>query len=100
MSDRKKYTEYQKKTIYAIGNGRCGICGKSINFDDMTVDHKISLYHGGTDDIENLQPAHLWCNRIKNGLTMPELTEKISIILRYYRRKKVKNLFWENNVIE
>lgn len=92
MSDRKKYTEYQKKTIYAIGNGRCGICGKSINFDDMTVDHKISLSHGGTDDIENLQPAHLWCNRIKNGLTMPELIKNIVRILRHQRWERFKNI--------
>lgn len=93
MADRKKYTDYQKKTIYANGNGRCGICGKPIDFKNMTVDHKISISQGGTDDIENLQPAHLWCNRIKNGLTMPELIERISIILWHYRRQKIKNLF-------
>ena len=92
MSDRKKYTEHQKKTIYASGNGRCGICGKPINFDDMTVDHKIPLSCGGTDNIENLQPAHLWCNRIKNGLTMPELIKNIVEILRYQRWERFKKI--------
>lgn len=92
MSNRKKYTEYQKRAIYANGNGRCGICGKPINFEDMTVDHKIPLSCGGTDDIENLQPAHLCCNRIKNGLNMTELIEKISVILRYQCLERFKRL--------
>lgn len=93
MSDRRKYTEYQKKTIYANGNGRCGICGKPINFEDMTVDHKIPLARGGTDDMENLQPAHLCCNRIKNGLNISELIEKISVILRYQRWRMIKSMW-------
>lgn len=40
MVERRKFTDYQKKTVYANGNGRCGICGKPIRFQDMTIDHK------------------------------------------------------------
>lgn len=91
MAKKKLFTEYQKKTIYANGNGRCGICGRPMNFSEMTVDHITPISRGGTDNMSNLQPAHLWCNRIKNGLTMKELNDKISDILHYQRRKQIKS---------
>lgn len=89
MAERRKFTDYEKKTVYANGNGCCGICGKPIRFQDMTIDHKIPLSKGGTKDFSNLQPAHLSCNFLKNGMTMEELVEKISEIARYQRKKAI-----------
>lgn len=70
MANRRTFTDYEKKTIYANGNGRCGICGKPIKFEEMTVDHKIPLSRGGTNAFNNLQPACRTCNFIKNSLDM------------------------------
>lgn len=52
----------------------CAICGEEI---DMTlkrpasmfgpsVDHIVPRAHGGSDDPENLQLAHYWCNAVKS----------------------------------
>lgn len=48
MAERRKFTDYERKNIYARGNGRCAICGRPIDFNSMTVDHKIPLSKGGT----------------------------------------------------
>ena len=39
MAERRKFTEYEKMTIYARYNGKCAICGKSVIFSKMTADH-------------------------------------------------------------
>ena len=52
----------------------CQICGHTVNLDligthdDMrpSIDHVVPRAAGGSDDAENLQLAHLWCNRVKN----------------------------------
>lgn len=93
MDRRKKFTDYEKKTIYAKGNGRCAICGRPIDFNSMTVDHKIPLSKGGTNELSNLQPACPTCNFLKNGLTMDELEEKMRKIIAYQRKQKFLRVF-------
>lgn len=89
MSQRRVFTDYEKKTVYAKCNGKCCICGKKIDFLDMTIDHKIPLSKGGTNEMSNLQLSCEPCNRIKNSMTMPELAEKITEILRNYKKMKI-----------
>ncbi len=91
MPNRRKFTDYEKKTVYARGNGRCAICGSPIDFESMTIDHKIPLSRGGTNDFANLQPTCSVCNLLKSALTMPELMEKITEIKRYNRKMKIRN---------
>ncbi|MDR0852362.1 MAG: HNH endonuclease [Clostridiales Family XIII bacterium] len=65
--------EKNKKRIYA-GEAVCGICGqpvdKSLRFPhpmSKCVDHIIPINRGGhPSDMENLQLAHLSCNRAKS----------------------------------
>jgi 5-methylcytosine-specific restriction endonuclease McrA len=50
----------------------CGICGEQIiNRKDASIDHVIPIGRGGHDSIENMQPAHVWCNNIKSD-SLPE----------------------------
>lgn len=64
--------EHNKKKIYAT-QSVCGICGrpvdKNLKFPDPMspcIDHIIPLVRGGhPSDINNLQLAHLCCNRAK-----------------------------------
>lgn len=51
---------------------RCGICGDKVNMalrhpDPLygSIDHVVPLAHGGTNDLANLQLAHLRCNLAK-----------------------------------
>ncbi|WP_168702372.1 HNH endonuclease, partial [Gordonia paraffinivorans] len=40
----------------------------------FVVDHKTPFAHGGADTIDNKQPAHNRCNRVKSDrLEQPEL---------------------------
>ena len=50
----------------------CAICGKPPTPNDpLVADHRIPLAHGGTNTIDNLQPAHRSCNGRK-GHTISE----------------------------
>lgn len=52
---------------------KCHICKKPIDLElartsrmGLTVDHVIPLSKGGTDEIDNLRPAHWICNNRKS----------------------------------
>lgn len=45
----------------------CGICGGDIDPADMSIDHIMPITLGGTDDPDNMQPAHLRCNSRKGN---------------------------------
>ena len=93
MANRRTFTEYEKKTIYANGNGRCALCGKPIEFKKMTVDHKTPLSKGGTNALDNLQPACRVCNFMKQDMLMEELVEQMREILRFQIGKKIRRIF-------
>ena len=59
----------------------------------MTVDHKIPLAKGGTNDLSNLQLAHLTCNRAKQDIMLEELIEMSEQIVRHNRWLRIKNIF-------
>lgn len=83
-NEAKSSYEKAKKIIYA-SQSNCAICGRSVDFDkkfpdpwSATVDHIIPVSKGGAPaSLENLQLAHLQCNRIKsNRLVQPQIKEK------------------------
>lgn len=77
---------YQKaKKIIFNSQTNCGICGRPVNFDkkfpdpwSATIDHIIPIQKGGAPaSLENLQLAHLQCNRLKSTKTVaPQAKEK------------------------
>jgi hypothetical protein len=83
--------EKNKKKIYAT-QSVCAICGHPVDFSlryphpmSPCIDHVIPVTKGGhPSDIENLQLAHLTCNRqksdkiVKNDTTPPQEEQKIS----------------------
>lgn len=93
MAKNKVFSDYERKTIYAKANGKCAICGKPVKFEKMTVDHKIPLAKGGTNDLANLQLAHLVCNRAKADMLEDELIGLAEKIVRHSRREKIKSFF-------
>jgi len=54
----------QNRKIVLAGNPPCYLCGEP---GADTVDHVIPVAEGGTNELDNLRPAHGWCNRQKGG---------------------------------
>ena len=72
-----------RKIIYA-SQTNCGICGRPVDFDkkfpdpwSATLDHIVPVSKGGDPAaLENLQLAHLQCNRLKaSKMIEPQLKE-------------------------
>lgn len=99
MSERRKFTDYEKKTIYAKHNGKCAICGKPVSFSSMTVDHKIPLSQGGTNFMDNLQLSCLTCNLMKSGLSESEFYDRIKIVLSHHRFERLKEILIGGKVV-
>lgn len=50
-----------------LQRGRCALCGETMEPADMTIDHIVPSDLGGSDDFDNLQLAHSWCNEEKGN---------------------------------
>jgi 5-methylcytosine-specific restriction endonuclease McrA len=57
----RRVAQLRAKVIERWGR-RCHLCKEDI-VGQVSVDHLIPRSRGGTDDIENLRPAHLECNK-------------------------------------
>jgi CRISPR/Cas system Type II protein with McrA/HNH and RuvC-like nuclease domain len=51
--------------LYREQKGKCGICGRKVEWGDHHVDHIIPFCYGGGNEPANLQIAHPHCNRSK-----------------------------------
>lgn len=56
-----------KRQLYKVHKGICGICGGTVKFKSMTIDHITPLSKGGMHCYDNTQPAHSLCNHIKGN---------------------------------
>lgn len=73
IGEHRTAFERNKRKIYATQK-LCGICGQPVDFSlrypnpmSKTVDHIIPINRGGhPSDLDNLQLAHLSCNRQKS----------------------------------
>lgn len=62
----------RKLKLIAIFGRWCHICGKPIGKRSVvSVDHIIPKSEGGTNDIENLRPAHRGCNSKRGNTPWP-----------------------------
>lgn len=48
---------------------RCAGCGKAQHYEALTMDHKVSMGHGGQNTIDNIQPLCASCNTSKSNRT-------------------------------
>lgn len=52
----------------------CSICTREIREGELSFDHVIPLMRGGSHTEDNIRPAHLSCNKIKNRRLPEEVT--------------------------
>lgn len=64
-----KFTQDELKTKFAYFGNRCVYCLKP---DKLTIDHKIPLSRGGSNQLANIVPACRFCNNSKNSKTAKE----------------------------
>ncbi len=88
----RTFSDYERKTVYANGNGKCAICGKAVKFKDMKINHITPLSAGGTNDFKNLQIACRSCNGMKSYLTMNDFLMKLPRIA-VHNWIKIERLF-------
>jgi excisionase family DNA binding protein len=67
MSVQALAIEMLRRVIWERDGGRCGICGESVAFAGMEIDHIIPVSMRGDHSLANLQAAHRICNVRKGG---------------------------------
>lgn len=69
-TDRRFFSEDERKMLYESGDKKCAICGNLIlSIDDCEIDHIIPFAKGGKTELSNAQIAHRICNRVKSDST-------------------------------
>ncbi len=56
-----------KRRILEKTGGVCAVCGRSLEYEKVTIEHYIPKYHDGTDDERNLLPLCKNCNKSKGS---------------------------------
>lgn len=56
-----------RRRVYALSNGMCGICGDPIDDEQWQVDHVVPLARGGAHSYANVQASHRICNLRKGA---------------------------------
>lgn len=67
INKRKKIPKQVRFDVFIKRNdkkweGKCYVCSKNINITNFHVGHNISVYNGGSDSIDNLEPICPGCN--------------------------------------
>ena len=66
--------EQHKRRMFGSQHGRCGYCGQSKHWPDMTIDH---VEPSGGDEESNLVLACYMCNNIKSDDSVEDLRRKL-----------------------
>lgn len=75
-----KHTTKELRELFEQQDGFCYLCGKLLygTLDGLvSVEHKIPVSRGGSNNISNIGLAHLSCNQRKHTRTHEEFTEII-----------------------
>ena len=83
VTRRRPLTERQKQTLFALHDGRCGLCGLSIAFQEVEWDHRIERDLTQSDAPDQFQLAHKVCHRTKTSERAP--------VLAHVHRMKAKH---------
>lgn len=85
---RRQFTKEERLEIYNKYNGHCAYCGCELNLEEMTVDHILPLYRGGTNYPTNLNPSCRSCNKYKATYTVEDFRKQLSLILERLNNSK------------
>ena len=66
-----------RELVYQKYDGHCAYCGRKLAMEDMQVDHIVSRYNNGSNDLDNLNPACRMCNFRKGVYTIEQFRREI-----------------------
>lgn len=67
MRGIKVHKSHVKSSLLEKTGGVCAVCGRSLAYSKVTIEHYIPKYRGGTDDERNLFPLCKNCNKSKGS---------------------------------
>jgi len=91
MNKMKKIILVKRKNKIK-NNKQCVYCGCN-NPLMLTIDHKIPISRGGTNEESNLQPCCWVCNQLKGSLTDREFRKYLKAIKIMHELVKLKIVF-------
>lgn len=97
---RKKFSRQMNRVtreqIWIKSGYSCQICGHSITYEEMTVDHIQPLAKGGKNEMDNYQCACGKCNKIKADSSQDEFIDNMKDIVLYQMEKEFdKKYAWK-----
>ena len=75
MSALRISKKVRRIAVWERDGRMCWLCGCSIKFRDMTIDHVIPVSKGGTMALVNLRAAHRVCNMRRGDNDGPVMRE-------------------------
>lgn len=73
-----KISKEKRAKVYNKYNGRCAYCGCKLTKNNKTVDHWVPISGGGDNNIDNLYPCCLQCNKDKGNESLVLLRLKLA----------------------
>lgn len=92
-----------RSRVWEKSGGICFLCGlwmppPNVDMGEplrYTIEHVIPKSLGGTNELDNLEGTHQWCNNWKQDGLMEELPSGFKKVLRW----KIKNLLVHQKVV-
>ena len=88
---RRTWSHTARKIIYNQAGGCCQLCGREIDYCEMTLDHIYPLSMGGKDEMENLQCTCKTCNEFKDNILPDQFLDRVTEIFLYQMKRKCNN---------
>ncbi len=62
-----KKLKAEREYLHEVQGGKCNQCGQSLDLRHLQVDHLVSVAHGGSQEMSNLQLLCQPCHSRKRG---------------------------------
>jgi 5-methylcytosine-specific restriction endonuclease McrA len=88
----KAFVEFvDKETLYDLYEGQCAICLRPLSYTAPTFDHIVPLARGGLHCYDNVQIAHMECNRRKGTKLMEEMDDSLRFAPHPKKKERYRN---------
>lgn len=91
MSKRQSLTTRKRVALFLERGGVCSICNHKIVRKAWDVEHRIPLALGGTNDMSNLDVAHVDCHKTKTRKDVRDIAKGIRVMAQNIGAKKSRN---------